>query len=206
MHYDAIVVGAGPAGSTLARHLARTGASVLLLDRAAFPRDKPCGGGVTLARRLAPGLDLSSVTEQTICDVRITYRLGRAFRHHYPLPLAYMTERCRLDAFLAEAGRSRRRRVPRGRARAIRGGQRPSRRGADGEKAPTPPARWRAPTASTASWDATRAPPRESTWRWLWKGTCLSPKACGSVGRKTLALNLATCPAATAGSSPRANT
>jgi geranylgeranyl reductase family protein len=75
---------------------------VLLLDRAAFPREKPCGGGVTLRAASRLGLNLSSVTEQTIFDVRVTYRLGRAFRHHYPEPLAYMTQRCRLDAFLAE--------------------------------------------------------------------------------------------------------
>jgi geranylgeranyl reductase family protein len=102
MYYDAIVVGAGPAGSTLARHLARSGARVLLLDRAAFPRDKPCGGGVTLRAASRLDLDLSSLTEQTIFDFRVTYRLGRAFRHHYPRPLAYMTQRCRLDAFLVE--------------------------------------------------------------------------------------------------------
>ena len=42
--YDAevIVVGGGPAGSTIAFFLARAGCDVLLLDRAAFPRDKPC--------------------------------------------------------------------------------------------------------------------------------------------------------------------
>jgi geranylgeranyl reductase family protein len=102
MQYDAIVVGAGPAGSTLARHLARSGVRVLLLDRAVFPRDKPCGGGVSLRAASRLGLDLSSVTEQTIFDVRVSYRLGRVFRHHYPEPLAYLTQRCRLDAFLAE--------------------------------------------------------------------------------------------------------
>ena len=41
--YDAIIVGAGPAGSTLASHLAKRHFRVLLLDRAAFPRDKACG-------------------------------------------------------------------------------------------------------------------------------------------------------------------
>ena len=40
---DVVVVGAGPAGSAAATTLARAGRSVILLDRAAFPRDKPCG-------------------------------------------------------------------------------------------------------------------------------------------------------------------
>ncbi|HET9948356.1 MAG TPA: FAD-dependent oxidoreductase, partial [Longimicrobiales bacterium] len=40
---DAVVVGAGPAGSLAARALAARGASVLLVERAAFPRWKVCG-------------------------------------------------------------------------------------------------------------------------------------------------------------------
>jgi flavin-dependent dehydrogenase len=40
--WDAVVVGAGPAGAATARHLARAGARVLLIDRACFPRHKPC--------------------------------------------------------------------------------------------------------------------------------------------------------------------
>jgi geranylgeranyl reductase family protein len=46
MDYDVIVVGAGPAGSTAAKNLAEKNIKVLLLDKAAFPRDKPCGGGL----------------------------------------------------------------------------------------------------------------------------------------------------------------
>jgi geranylgeranyl reductase family protein len=41
--YDAVIVGAGPAGSAAAIVLGRAGRRVLLLDRHAFPRDKPCG-------------------------------------------------------------------------------------------------------------------------------------------------------------------
>jgi flavin-dependent dehydrogenase len=42
--WDAVVVGAGPAGAMAARELARRGASVLVVDRARFPRFKVCGG------------------------------------------------------------------------------------------------------------------------------------------------------------------
>ena len=56
--FDVLVVGAGPAGSVAATVLARSGARVALLDKAAFPRDKACGDligprGVQLLRDLA---------------------------------------------------------------------------------------------------------------------------------------------------------
>jgi 2-polyprenyl-6-methoxyphenol hydroxylase-like FAD-dependent oxidoreductase len=41
--FDAVVVGAGPAGSIAALTLARRGARVALIDKARFPRDKACG-------------------------------------------------------------------------------------------------------------------------------------------------------------------
>jgi geranylgeranyl reductase family protein len=100
--YDAIVVGAGPGGSTAARCLARAGASVLLLDRARFPREKPCGGGVTVRAAHEQEIDLSPVVERTVTGVRLSLRLGPAFDRRYEEPLVYMTQRCRLDAYLAE--------------------------------------------------------------------------------------------------------
>jgi flavin-dependent dehydrogenase len=40
--YDIVIVGAGPAGTATAIHLARAGWRIVVVDRAAFPRDKPC--------------------------------------------------------------------------------------------------------------------------------------------------------------------
>jgi geranylgeranyl reductase family protein len=47
MIYDVAIVGAGPSGSVAAINLARAGVRVLLLDKAVFPRVKPCGGGIS---------------------------------------------------------------------------------------------------------------------------------------------------------------
>ena len=100
--FDVLVVGAGPAGSAAAMHLARGGARVLLADKARFPRDKPCGGGLTgRALRHAP-CDVEPVVEHVVDRfvLRAGYgpRVARASRR----PLIRMTQRRRLDLHLAE--------------------------------------------------------------------------------------------------------
>ncbi len=100
--WDVIVVGAGPGGSTAAYDLARAGVDVLLLDRADFPRDKPCGGGVLVsALKLLP-YSLDPVTEQTITSFRVRYKRSWEFEHRYHEPLAVMTQRSRLDHYMVE--------------------------------------------------------------------------------------------------------
>jgi len=99
---DVLVVGAGPAGSATAIHLARGGARVLLVDKARFPRDKPCGGGLTgRALRHAP-CDVEPVVEHVVdrfvLRARYGWRVARASRQ----PLIRMTQRRRLDLHLAE--------------------------------------------------------------------------------------------------------
>src|SRR5918995_3153430 len=100
--FDVLIVGAGPAGSTAAYRLSREGASVLLVDRATFPRDKPCGGGLTM--RAVRQLPFS--VEPVVEDRATRFTFGLDLKHHFERttaePLVLLTQRSRLDHFLAE--------------------------------------------------------------------------------------------------------
>lgn len=99
---DVLVAGAGPAGSATALHLARAGARVVLADKARFPRDKPCGGGLTgRALRQAP-CGVGPVVEHVVDTFELRLGGGRSFRRRSAVPLIAMTQRRRLDAYLAE--------------------------------------------------------------------------------------------------------
>ena len=83
-------------------HLVRGGARVLLADRARFPRDKPCGGGVTgRALRQAP-CDITPVVEHVVDTFELRLHHRRSFRRRSDEPLIVMTQRRRLDAYLAQ--------------------------------------------------------------------------------------------------------
>ena len=105
--YDVLVVGGGPAGSTTAYRLADEGARVLLVDKAVFPRDKPCGGGLTMrAIRQCP-VDPSPVVEEEVDIVELRFRYSSAVERRSARPVIRMTQRRRLDAFLLDAARER---------------------------------------------------------------------------------------------------
>jgi geranylgeranyl reductase family protein len=100
--YDVAIIGGGPAGSTAAYRLASAGASVLVLDKATFPRDKPCGGGVTgRAARLLP-FSIEPVVEDVVDRLECGLRYQQRITRHARAPLAYMTQRRRLDHFLLQ--------------------------------------------------------------------------------------------------------
>jgi geranylgeranyl reductase family protein len=79
--FDALVVGAGPAGSVAALVLARGGARVALVDKTRFPRDKACGDlvgprGLQVLRDL--GLDVAGT--ERMADMIVTGPTGRSVR------------------------------------------------------------------------------------------------------------------------------
>jgi geranylgeranyl reductase family protein len=100
--FDAIVVGAGPAGSVTAVHLARAGARVLLVDKARFPRDKPCGGGLTMRAVRELPVSVDPVVEHVVDRIGLRLDYGARVERRGRAPLVLMTQRIRLDEHLAK--------------------------------------------------------------------------------------------------------
>jgi geranylgeranyl reductase family protein len=108
---DVLIVGGGPAGSSCAAALVAAGRDVLVLDRLAFPRDKPCAGWITpeAVARLRLPLDEYAArrTLQPISSFRIGRMGGRAVDVHYDEPVSYGIRRCEFDAELLRRSRAR---------------------------------------------------------------------------------------------------
>lgn len=100
--YDVIVIGAGPAGSLAAYRLAVAGWSVLLLDKARFPRRKVCGGGLTERARKEIPFDISPVVHQTITWGYLGFRGRQVCRIDGQQPIAHLIDRTTFDDFLRQ--------------------------------------------------------------------------------------------------------
>jgi len=102
--WDVAVVGAGPAGSTLAAHLASRGRHVLLLDRDRFPREKVCGDGLIPDALAALGR-LGLAEEVAAAGYRSTrVTIWSPSRLAVDIPGTFVTlKRLVLDALIARA-------------------------------------------------------------------------------------------------------
>jgi geranylgeranyl reductase family protein len=101
---DALVVGAGPAGSTAARTLARRGLRVQLLERSRFPRNKPCGGGITmraLGRFPWLGPALHRITTHHVSRLHLEGPSGRSVVLTSRTPAVLLIRRLEFDELLA---------------------------------------------------------------------------------------------------------
>ena len=100
--YDVIIVGAGPAGATLAYELAKRGIGVLVLEKEKLPRYKCCAGGVTGKAAKLLDFDISEVAEDVIYEVSFTFNLGSPCLRQHRQPLIYTVMRDVFDHFLVK--------------------------------------------------------------------------------------------------------
>ncbi len=104
---DVLIVGGGPAGSTLAWALRDSGLSVTILDKQTFPRDKVCAGWVTPAVMEELQIDLDDYargrTLQPISGFRVS-QLGKkeVETHYHDKPVSYGIRRCEFDDYLLQ--------------------------------------------------------------------------------------------------------
>ncbi len=110
--YDLIVAGGGPSGSSAARAASLGGLKTLVIEKAAFPRDKPCGGA--LSEQGLAYLDFSlpeELIERDIFATRVVYE-DRSITSRRNYRLAVIVKRSAFDSFLldkaVEAGASTR--------------------------------------------------------------------------------------------------
>lgn len=117
-HVDALIVGAGPAGAATAAFLARQGLDVLAVDRASFPREKPCSEymspeAVRLLDELGVLPALRSAGAMPVEGTDVHAAFGQALRGRFaeagvapPRPAGLAVARRVLDATLVHAARA----------------------------------------------------------------------------------------------------
>ena len=106
MNADVAIIGAGPAGSTLAALLSDRGVSVALIDRDSFPRDKLCGE--FLSYDALPILDRLGVSLDGAPQIGRCRVIGRTTTYEFDFPRAARgVSRMLLDATLFRLATSR---------------------------------------------------------------------------------------------------
>ncbi|HEU4798025.1 MAG TPA: FAD-dependent oxidoreductase [bacterium] len=102
---DVVVVGAGPAGTAAAADLAARGFHVVLVDRATFPRDKPCGdycnpGAAQLLDEIGMLRQVLEAGAGAIDAMTVVAQDGSSFTERFPIGQGLLIRRERLDALL----------------------------------------------------------------------------------------------------------
>ncbi|MCK4572167.1 NAD(P)/FAD-dependent oxidoreductase [candidate division WOR-3 bacterium] len=98
---DVIIIGAGPAGSSLAYFLTKEGIDVLLLDKVHFPRYKPCAGAFSVSLINFFDFSLEESIERTHSSM--TFRNGdNEFRLQLEFPVSHLVNRAHFDNLLVE--------------------------------------------------------------------------------------------------------
>lgn len=105
--YDVLIVGGGPAGSTLAYSLRDSGLKIGILDKQSFPRQKICAGWVTPEVMRVLNLDLEDYAKKNILQKISGFKIGqlgqKQVESHYPgEPVSYGIRRIEFDDYLLQ--------------------------------------------------------------------------------------------------------
>jgi flavin-dependent dehydrogenase len=104
-HCDVLIIGGGPAGSSCAWKLGQAGLDVVVMDRAAFPRDKVCAGWITPQVIADLAVDLDDYRRGRTLQPITGFRTGmiggcQETQTLYPRPVSFGIRRCEFDHYL----------------------------------------------------------------------------------------------------------
>ena len=104
---DVLIVGGGPAGSTLAYFLAKSGLSVVIMDKETFPRQKVCAGWVTPAVMQELEIDPQDYAQQNLLQPIHGFRIGQLGQklvesQYEGEPVSYGIRRIEFDNYLLQ--------------------------------------------------------------------------------------------------------
>jgi geranylgeranyl reductase family protein len=101
---DVVIIGGGPAGSSCAWTLRRSGLDVLILDQKIFPRDKVCAGWITPGVVTALEIDTEEYAKERILQPIHGFRVGaedgRSVEVDFERAVSFAIRRCEFDAYL----------------------------------------------------------------------------------------------------------
>jgi len=105
--FDILIVGGGPAGSTLAYCLKNSGLKIGILDKAEFPRQKICAGWVTPEVMRVLNIDFEDYARHCILQPIMGFRISmlgqKQVESHYPdKPVSYGIRRYEFDNYLLQ--------------------------------------------------------------------------------------------------------
>lgn len=106
-NYDVIVIGGGPAGSTAARGCAERGFKTLLIDKALFPRYKPCGGALSFRTINSLGFEIPQEMIEAECKGVNVYYKGEMSSYKKEGRVTVMVSREKFDNLLFERAKER---------------------------------------------------------------------------------------------------
>jgi geranylgeranyl reductase family protein len=99
---DVLMIGAGPAGAITAYFLAKAGVNVQILEKARFPRQKTCGGGLTHRAFREIPFEIDPLIHQTVTWGYVGVNGSHYQTIHGNYPISYLIDRPSFDAFLLQ--------------------------------------------------------------------------------------------------------
>jgi geranylgeranyl reductase family protein len=96
-NYDVVIIGAGPAGATLAYELATRRIRVLVIEKSTLPRYKCCGGGLTVKAAKLAGIKINDLADNVISGAVITLKGNHPYYGDSTIPIMYTVMRENFD-------------------------------------------------------------------------------------------------------------